>query len=769
MAKRRRAESRTRYYLREEASRREWDLRHVGSGGDVLEENEILAHLPDIGLGLERPDFLLCVAGEPAIAVETKNDARNLERAVDEAIEYADRMTSGGKFDVPLAVGAAGEADTGFMVEVRYRGPKGWKPLESHGFPLTTLPSRREAELALEAQDGTTTVSIPASHEFIDAAMALSAILRTSKVEAPLRPKVIGALIMAMYQGEIDAAPTRALRSINRLTRTAIDSTPDLTPSTKRQLIDALRLSSADFDRLAPAIGRIIAILRRLNVRSVLQTDTDFLGMFYEAFLRYGYDNKSLGIVFTPRHITRFCADLMRPSARDRVIDIASGTGGFLVAAFDRMMLDAKSPQARVKVKDSIHGFETNPTVWALSVLNMFFRGDGKSHMELASCFAPGSRKSIEKRFTHAFLNPPFSQEGEPERDFLNAAMDSLEPGGLLAAVVYAGVFADDDHREWRRGFLREHSLEAMISLPEDLFYPTAAPTSILIARAHEPQAAERPVLMARIWNDGFEKLKSRRVEIAGSQLPDVLTAFREFEAGTAQTSDVASVVTAAELMEGGEWSPQKRLPQPKSTAKKMRRSSEVSLRSVYQAVAQFPALADQALQNFTDAWSDLEDLPLGKTAPVEEFFHVSNGRSTGEKNYEPGSRPYISSGDATNSIVRLVDGVNSETFENGGLSVTAFGAASIQPWPFMGRGNGGSAVRVLTPKFNMSLNELLWFATQVNLQRWRFFYARMAIKSRLEELEIRSPPSRRPDRGKPFATQLRGFRDRLNELAALS
>ena len=38
-------------------------------------------------------------------------------------------------------------------------------------------------------------------------------------------------------------------------------------------------------------------------------------------------------------------------------------------------------------IRESLYGFDTNPTVWALAALNMFFRGDGKSHIENASCF----------------------------------------------------------------------------------------------------------------------------------------------------------------------------------------------------------------------------------------------------------------------------------------------------------------------------------------------------------------------------------------------
>ncbi len=53
---------------------------------------------------------------------------------------------------------------------------------------------------------------------------------------------------------------------------------------------------------LAPKIAHLVALLNTLNIRSVLQTDTDFLGMLYEAFIRYGYDNNALGIVLL--HVT---------------------------------------------------------------------------------------------------------------------------------------------------------------------------------------------------------------------------------------------------------------------------------------------------------------------------------------------------------------------------------------------------------------------------------------------------------------------------------
>jgi hypothetical protein len=79
-----------------------------------------------------------------------------------------------------------------------------------------------------------------------------------------------------------------------------------------------------------------------------------------------------------------------------------------------------------------------------------------------------------------------------------------------------------------------------------------------------------------------------------------------------------------------------------------------------------------------------------------------------------------------------------------------------------MARGNGGSSVRVLIPKYKMTLNELIWFAAQINIQKWRFFYARMSIKSRLERLEITSPSEYISDNGQHISKRLKGFKNKL-------
>jgi len=769
MAKKKRAESRTRYFIRNQAVKRGWNTNHPSKLGDCLEEQEISNHFSNLGLGLDKPDFLFSLNGIPCMIVEAKNELSKIDVAIKEAIEYADKINAASTYKIKIAVGVAGEEDFGFAVVVRYLKNNIWKPLISFGYEITNIPSKQEIELALLADDATTSVTVPSSAEFVDAAIELSGILRLAKIEAPLRPKVIGAIVLALYQGEIDTAQKQGLTSINQLGEAAISEAIDLAENKKQRLHDALKITSTDFERLEPHISRIVSVLKRLNVRSVLHTSIDFLGLFYEAFLRYGYDNNALGIVFTPRHMTKFCVDLTDAGITDRVIDVASGTGGFLVAAFDKMMSKASGPKAIAKVKQSLYGLDTNPTVWALATLNMFFRGDGKSHIENQSAFDANVENNLYGKFTRAYLNPPFSQEGEPERDFINIALECLEPEGVLAVVVKAGIFADDDNKNWRREFIRKHTLLAVISLPEDLFYPTAAPTSILLAKAHVPQKANDTIFMSRIWNDGFEKLKGRRVEINGSQLPEILSAYEAFRQNNLIQSPIVSFIKGQNILDGEEFSPQQWLEQPPITNKDIEAHHEKIVYSIYQAVVSLPELADNVIEHFADNWADNPPLEYNKVGLIEHFFDVLTPKSLGEKNYIDGTCPFISSGDSLNSIVRLVNEEAAEAITTGGITVTAFGQAYLQPWSFMARGNGGSAVRVLIPKFKMTVNEMIWFVSQINIQKWRFFYGRMSIKSRISKLQIISPPKQLIDVGDELSTRILKFREELYKLSKIN
>jgi len=505
--------------------------------------------------------------------------------------------------------------------------------------------------------------------------------------------------------------------------------------------------------------------LERLNIRSIMRSSVDFLGQFYEAFLRYGADSKQLGIVFTPRHITRYCAELVNVNLGMSVYDPACGTGGFLVAAYDRMMADATSTRAIQTAKDSLYGFDTNSTVWALAILNMMFRGDGKSHIALDSCF--DNTTDMEGRFDRVLLNPPFSQDDEPERDFIDHALNSLKPGGELAVVVPTGVLVDRDHKVWRKNLIANHAVLATISMPIELFYPTGSPTSLLVVKAHTP--TNIGTFMAKVHNDGYTISKNRRIPTSGSQLPKVAELLKEYKAGefTGAIRGLACVVDRICINDGQELCAEQWLPQPSMNEEEFITSIDNSLRQMYLTVVNYPSIVEVLIEDFTELLDSIEPpdypKPTART-PLYNIFEISMGKSIGMGNYPLGSIPYISSGDAFNSVVGLVNPPPVEVYDTPCITVTAFGQAHIQPWRFGARGNGGSAVRVLEPRFPMSVSELLWYAGQINYQKWRFHYGRMAIISRLKDLEVDPYPNYAPEELN-LAERILTFADEMSKL----
>lgn len=760
-----RSESRARYFVRKTASDKGWDVRHLERGGNLLEEQEC-DYFPNLGLGLLRPDFMFCVNGLPVMIVETKNNVSKVEEAVRQAEDYCDHINNEGKYSIKIAVGVAGEPYHGYSVITKFFHGGSWIDLKAKGYALTSIPSLQECINSITSDDGTTELSIPSFAEFIDAAVETSDILHTAKIEPTLRPKVVGAVTTALYRGDIEMTSETPLEDINKLMRLAINESSHFSNEKKKKLIEALTLGLNDFERLSPYLFRIIMILKRLNVRSVLQSDADFLGMFYEAFLRYGAENNAMGIVFTPRHITKMCVDLVGVEIGHNVIDLTCGTGGFLVSAFDKLKTQAINDKAQELIRESIYGFDTNPTVWALSCLNMFFRGDGKSHIENISSLTEDSKDSVGNRFHRAFLNPPFHQAEEPERDFIDASMNALVQGGIFAGVIYAGVFADQENAAWRANFMKEHTILGMISLPDDLFYPNAsAITTIMIAKAHEPQKEKSKVFMGRIENDGFVKLKGKRVACDGNQTQEVVQDFARFMRGEPLRGELCVTVDNNLLRNGAEYSPQAFLPSRQLTLPETKSLNSKTLMSLFQAITSFPDVTD-SLENLPVENSNLQRFPLSTTDRLSTFFEVKTGKSIGLKTYSEGVIPYVSSGDGTNGIVGLVNGSDNEICD-GCITVSAFGTAYYQPWRYVARGNGGSSVRILFPRYKMNVREIFWFIAQINSQKWRFTYARQAIKTRLQDLKITSPAEYLSD-DLDIVGKINAFKQRLSELSRL-
>ena len=87
--------------------------------------------------------------------------------------------------------------------------------------------------------------------------------------------------------------------------------------------------------RYRKAIVETLQHLREMNIRSAINSGDDALSKFYETFLKYANGAKEMGVVLTPRHITRFAVEVLGIGPKDRVFDPACGTGGFLICAME--------------------------------------------------------------------------------------------------------------------------------------------------------------------------------------------------------------------------------------------------------------------------------------------------------------------------------------------------------------------------------------------------------------------------------------------------
>lgn len=262
--------------------------------------------------------------------------------------------------------------------------------------------------------------------------------------------------------------------------------------------------------------GVLYELVRRLNEKvwpfiSVYH-DFDIVGQFYGEFLKYtGGDKKALGIVLTPRHITELFALLANVNKDSKVLDICAGTGGFLIAAMREMLRTALTDSEQKRIRQhGLIGVEQQPNMFALAASNMILRGDGKANLHQGSCFDDAIVKAIKAhKCDVGMLNPPFSQGDADlhELYFVKHMLDCLTKGGTGIAIVPMSC-AISPHPA-RQELLKSHTLEAVMSMPSDLFAPVGTVTCVMVFTAGVPHQTSNKKSWFGYWrNDGFVKTK---------------------------------------------------------------------------------------------------------------------------------------------------------------------------------------------------------------------------------------------------------------------
>ena len=238
----------------------------------------------------------------------------------------------------------------------------------------------------------------------------------------------------------------------------------------------------------------------------------DVLGQFYGEFLRYtGGDKKGLGIVLTPKHIADLFVDIVNLSKDDVVFDNCCGTGSFLISAMKKMTDDAgNNEDIKIKIRENqLIGIEQQSNMFALACANMILRGDGKANVYQKDCFSITDIILKKHQCTVGFLNPPYSQKGDglSELDFIQHCLQCLEKGSLCFAIVPLSCATSPSTQKDQ--LLKKHSLEAVMSIPNELFQPASSVvTCIMVFKAKIKHDSSRETWFGYWKDDGFEKTK---------------------------------------------------------------------------------------------------------------------------------------------------------------------------------------------------------------------------------------------------------------------
>ena len=240
----------------------------------------------------------------------------------------------------------------------------------------------------------------------------------------------------------------------------------------------------------------------------------DALGVFYHEFVKYsGGDGKGLGIVLTPQHLTEFMCDVAEVDQNSYVADICCGSASFLVTAMNKMFKSTADPNKLESIKKKqLHGIELDQDLYVLSIANMIIRKDGKSNIIHGDCFNESLLEEMviasENKLNVGLLNPPYSQKDKEELEFVEQLLKVLTKGGKAAVVVPMSCAIGTKFKETRKRLFEKHTLKAVFSMPDDIFYPTGTNVCVMLWEAHKPHDPNVKTFFGYCKEDGFVKRK---------------------------------------------------------------------------------------------------------------------------------------------------------------------------------------------------------------------------------------------------------------------
>jgi len=315
-------------------------------------------------------------------------------------------------------------------------------------------------------------------------------------------------------------------------------------------------LASIDFndkERLPDnVLEKLINHFSTYRLRNEDLEDPDILGRAYEYLIRQFADDagKKGGEFYTPRQVVKLIVEILDPEPGMRVYDPCCGSGGMLVYSADHL-----KEEGHDETEISLYGQERNLNTWAICKMNMFLHGLYDAQIEKGDTMRePKFREDNDlQQFDRVIANPMWNQKewskeylkdanpfgrfqyGHPPKNsadwaWIQHMLASATVNGKIGVVLDNGVlFRSRSEGKIRRQVLEDDLVEAVIALPENLFYNTSSPGCVLILNKDKPAEREDKVIF--IYGEEDYEEGSNQNFLRDEDLEKMLTAYKEFEA----------------------------------------------------------------------------------------------------------------------------------------------------------------------------------------------------------------------------------------------
>lgn len=271
-------------------------------------------------------------------------------------------------------------------------------------------------------------------------------------------------------------------------------------------------------------------IIPYINEKSTM--GQDLLNLFFTTFNKYvGKADKNQA--FTPDHIVHFMCNVVGINRHSVVLDPTCGSGAFLVRAMTEAMDDCDTDYERAKIKkEQIYGIEFEEKAYGLSTTNMLIHGDGNSNVLKGSCFDLLDEVIESANINRVLMNPPYNAQRKhckPEyvKTWKSTAKQDPSKGfhfvyetakkvktGKLAVLLpmQCAIGNSSEIKLFKKKMLEEHTLDAVFSLPIDIFHPGASASACCmvfnLGTRHE-NSQIKETFFGYFKDDGFEKRKN--------------------------------------------------------------------------------------------------------------------------------------------------------------------------------------------------------------------------------------------------------------------